>query len=137
MRRLIQGSKFTVLLSFGVCFMMVFFTSSSLVKADSEKPTIYAASTSHLDLVWDWTIQQTIREYLKPTFEDNFALLDRYPEYHFSLEQAYLYMLLKEYHPAINERLKGYIDDGRWSVAGSSLVAGDVNTVSAEAMTRN
>jgi len=98
--------------------------------------TLGVVATSHLDTQWRWTIQSTINEYVPATLRDNFKLLDLYPSYTFSFEGAFRYMLAKEYYPAEYERLKKYIADGRWRVAGSWVDAVDVNIPSFESLVR-
>jgi len=98
---------------------------------------VYTVATSHLDTQWRWTIQQTIAEYLLSTLDDNFDLLDRYPEYVFSFEGAFRYQLVKEYYPDRFERLRQYVAQGRWQVCGSWLDAVDVNMPSPEALFRH
>ena len=103
----------------------------------SKEKVLHVVGTAHLDTQWRWTIQQTINEYIKNTLDDNFALFEKYPNYKFSFEGAFRYMLMKEYYPADYKRLKGYIEEGRWNLAGSSIDAGDVNIPSAEGVIRN
>ena len=105
--------------------------------ADAPAPTLYTVATSHLDTQWRWTIQQTIDEYLLATLDDNFALLEKYPDYVFSFEGAFRYQLMQEYYPERFERVRGYIDQGRWRVCGSWLDAVDVNMPSPEALFRH
>lgn len=100
-------------------------------------PTLYVVGTAHLDTQWLWTIQDTIREYIPRTLHDNFALFEKHPDYVFSFEGAFRYMLAKEYDPRGYARLKNYIDQGRWRVAGSSIDAGDVNIPSPESLVRH
>ena len=100
-------------------------------------PTIYTVATAHLDTSWHWTLERTIEEYIPRTLNDNFALFEKYPEYTFSFEGAYRYALMEEYYPELFEKLKEYIDQGRWRVAGSAWENGDVNIHSPEALLRN
>jgi len=100
------------------------------------QPTLYVVGTAHLDTQWLWTIQDSIREYVPATLNDNFARFEKFPDYVFSFEGAFRYMLAKEYNPKAYEKLKKYIADGRWRVAGSSIDAGDVNIPSPEALIR-
>jgi alpha-mannosidase len=101
------------------------------------KPTLYTVATAHLDTQWRWTIQETIDEYIRKTLEDNFALLEKYPDYVFSFEGAFRYQLMKEYYPEAYERLKGYVREGRWVPNGSWLDAVDTNIPSAESLIRH
>jgi alpha-mannosidase len=102
----------------------------------SKEPTLYVVGYAHLDTEWRWEYPQVIDEYLRKTMQDNFKLFDKYPHYTFNFSGANRYRLMKEYFPSDFERVKKYVDDGRWFLAGSSMEEGDVNTPSAEAIIR-
>lgn len=102
-----------------------------------KKPTIYTVATAHLDTVWNWDFERTVREYIPATLDDNFELFEKYPDYVFSFEGAYRYELMEEYYPEKFEKLKKYVADGRWFVTGSAYENGDVNVPSPEALFRN
>lgn len=101
-----------------------------------QKRDLYVVATAHLDTQWRWTIQNTINEYVPATFRDNFKLMDKYPQYVFSFEGAFKYMLLKEYYPDLYAQLKKYIDNGQWRLSGSWVDAVDVNMPSFESLVR-
>ena len=94
-------------------------------------------ATAHLDTQWRWTIQNTINEYIPNTLHDNFKLFEIYPDYVFSFEGAFRYMLAKEYYPDDYARMKQYIAEGRWRVAGSWVDAVDVNIPAFESLVRH
>ncbi len=98
--------------------------------------TLYVTATAHLDTQWLWTIQDTINEYVPNTLRQNFALFEAYPNYRFSFEGAYRYMLAREYYPDDYRRLKEYVAQGRWNVCGSMVDACDVNVPSPESLIR-
>lgn len=102
----------------------------------SEK-RIYTVATAHLDTVWNWDFEYTIGVCLYNTLADNFRLFSMYPDYKFNFEGSYRYELMEEYYPELFEKLKGYVEQGRWNVAGSCYENGDVNVPSPEAMFRN
>ena len=62
-----------------------------------KKPTIYTVATAHLDTVWNWDFERTVREYIPATLDDNFKLFEKYPDYVFSFEGARRYELMEEY----------------------------------------
>jgi alpha-mannosidase len=99
-------------------------------------PDVYVVATSHLDTQWRWTVQDTIDDFLPNTLRGNFALFEKYPGYVFSFEGAFRYMLAKEYYPTEYERLKAYVQAGRWKVAGSWVDAVDTNVPSPESLIR-
>src|SRR5579862_5825790 len=102
----------------------------------TKQPTLYVVGYAHLDTEWRWEYPQVIDEYLRKTMKDNFALIEKYPHYIFNFSGANRYRLMKEYYPADFERLKKYVNEGRWFPAGSSMEEGDVNTPSAETIIR-
>jgi alpha-mannosidase len=104
---------------------------------ENSKPRIYTVATTHLDTSWSWELETTLNEYLPKTLTDNFALFEKCPEYVFSFEGSYRYELMCEYYPALFEKLKEYVAQGRWYVAGSAYESGDVNIPSPEALFRN
>jgi len=80
-------------------------------------------ATSHLDSQWNWTVQDTIREFVPNTFFENFKRFEKYPDYTFNYEGAIHYMWFKEYHPESWPTVQKYVADGRWRVAGSWMTA--------------
>lgn len=109
-------------------------------RADStaDRPRkLYVVSTAHLDTQWRWTIRNTIDEYIPATMRENFKLMDAYPDYVFSFEGAFRYMLMREYYPREYERLKSYVARGQWRPCGSWVDAVDVNIPSLESLVRH
>jgi alpha-mannosidase len=48
------------------------------------KPVLYLIATAHLDSQWNWTVQDTIRQFVPNTFFTNFKYFEQYPHYTFS-----------------------------------------------------
>jgi alpha-mannosidase len=99
--------------------------------------TLYMVANAHFDTQWDWDVQTSINQYLKETLEGNFNLFEKYPNYTFNFEGAIKYMFAKEYYPDLYNRLKGYVQSGRWHISGGSVDANDVMVPSSESITRN
>jgi alpha-mannosidase len=123
-----------------ILILSAFLTLSRLVLSQeidySKTKTLYVVGTAHFDTQWLWTIQTSINEYIPATMQQNFKLFEKYPDYKFSFEGAFKYMLMKEYYPSDFQKVKEYVSQGRWNICGSSLDAGDVNIPSPEAITR-
>jgi hypothetical protein len=100
------------------------------------KPTLYLVTNSHLDTQWNWTVQDSIRQFIPATFYDNFSLIERFPDYVFNLESVIHYMWFKEYHPEAWPTLQKYVAAGRWRLAGSWIDAADTNVPSPESLMR-
>jgi alpha-mannosidase len=99
-------------------------------------PTLFVVPYAHLDTQWRWEFPQTISEFLLKTMRVNFDYMDKYPHYVFNWTGANRYRLMKEYFPADDARIRGYVDRGQWFPAGSSMEEGDVNLPSAEGIFR-
>src|SRR5215470_19624084 len=56
------------------------------IESGESKPRLYVIATSHLDSQWNWTVQDTIREFVPNTFFQNFRRFEKYPDYTFNYE---------------------------------------------------
>ena len=108
-----------------------------LAEAQLKENTLYAVSTAHFDTQWHWDARESISKHLRATLQQNFFLLERYPHYIFNFEGAVRYSWMKEYYPLEYERVKEYIRQGRWHVAGASWDANDTWSPSPESFFRN
>lgn len=105
--------------------------------SDKLEKRIYTCATAHLDTIWNWDFEHTITNCLYNTLVGNFELFEKYKDYKFNFEGSYRYELFEEYYPEYFEKLKEYIEEGRWNVTGSAYENGDVNVPSPEALFRN
>jgi alpha-mannosidase len=102
----------------------------------TKERVLYTVGYTHLDSEYEWDYKTTVTDYLKNTMAENYRLFDKYPDYVYSFTGSRRYRLMKEYHPELYKRLKGYIDQGRWNVAGSSVDEDEVNISSPESVLR-
>ena len=100
------------------------------------KKRYYAVSNAHLDTQWNWTIKDTIEQYIKNTLEENFRNFRHAPKYRFNFEGAFKYKLMKEYYPDHYQKMKKHIAEGRWCPSGAFWDSCDVNVPSSEALMR-
>ena len=120
----------------------VFVISTSLAQrqkdVDLEKQkALFLVSNAHLDSQWNWTVQTDINNFVYNTLNDNIYLIEKYPDYVFNFEGAIKYMWMKEYYPTEYNKVKQYVAEDRWFVAGGSIDASDVNVPSSESQIRN
>jgi alpha-mannosidase len=102
----------------------------------SKDKVLYTIGYAHLDTEWNWEYPATINEYIKNTMEDNFKLLEKYPDYVFNFTGSRRYNMMKEYYPASYKKVADYIKQGRWFFSGSSVDEGEVNISSSESVLR-
>lgn len=97
----------------------------------------YLVSNAHFDTQWNWDVQTSIDQYVRHTIDRNVFLLENYPDYVFNFEGGIKYKWMKEYYPEKYEKVKEFIRQGRWHVAGSTWDATDPNMPSPESFFRN
>jgi alpha-mannosidase len=136
-RKVVVQKIIIAVLAAVLCLGVVSLAQAPADASGAGRGKLYVVGTAHLDTQWRWTIQETINEYVPATFRENFRLMDIYPNYVFSFEGAFRYMLLREYYPDEYARLKPYIDRRQWRVTGSWVDAVDVNLPSLESLVRN
>lgn len=91
----------------GICSLFTAFAQERSEEAPSKKRyRAYLVSNAHFDTQWRWDVQRSIDEFLLNTLDQNFSLLEAYPDYIFNFEGAVKYAWAKEYYPDRFERLK-------------------------------
>ncbi|MDT0642763.1 glycoside hydrolase family 38 C-terminal domain-containing protein [Zunongwangia sp. F363] len=103
----------------------------------TEDKVLYTIGYSHLDTEWRWTYKNSINEFIKNTMDENFYLFEKYPEYTFNFTGSRRYKMMKEYYPERFEKVKKYVDEGRWFISGSSVDESEVTVSSSESVIRH
>lgn len=96
---------------------------------------VIMAGHSHLDVAWLWTVNEITRKCAR-TFSNNLALMDAYPDFHFTQSQAAVYYFIKEYYPELWPRIKEKVRSGQWEITGNTWVEADTNLASGESLVR-
>ncbi len=107
----------------------------SEIAPDPEGGRLFLTGHTHIDVAYLWPIKETIRKTGR-TFATACWMMDRYPEYCFSCSQPQLYQFARRHYPAVHERMKWLIAEGRWETTGAMWVEADCNVASGEALIR-
>ena len=138
LRRVLRTLLIPAALAFPLLESVVAQDSASNKSVDlSKDKTLYVVGYAHLDTQWRWDYQTVIDNYISKTLTDNFALLEKYPDYVFTFTGATRYAMMKEYYPEDYKKMKGFIASGRWHVGGSSVEENDANIPSPESEIRH
>jgi alpha-mannosidase len=97
--------------------------------------SMVGAGHAHIDLAWLWTIEQT-RQKGRRTFHTVLHLMEQYPDYVFTQSQPQLYEWIREDDPALFDRIKQQVADGRWEPIGGMWVEADCNIPGNESLVR-
>lgn len=104
-------------------------------KICGSEQTVACIGHTHIDVAWMWDLAQT-KEKVERSFSTVLKLMDEYPEYKFMSSQPQLYQFLKDRNPALYEKVKEKVKEGRWEVEGSMWLEADCNLTSGESLVR-
>ena len=96
---------------------------------------IYCAGYAHIDLAWLWTWRETV-EVTRATTQSVFNIMERFPDFKYSMGQAHAYRWMEDYYPDLFAKIKEKVDEGRWEVMGGMWVEPDCNLPSGESFVR-
>lgn len=103
--------------------------------ANASDMNVTGIGHAHIDTGWLWPVKETIRKCAR-TFASQIDLIERYPEYIFGASQPQHYQFVKDHYPALYEKIKKYVKEGRWELQGGMWVEADCNIISGESMVR-
>ena len=98
-------------------------------------PEFTVFGQSHLDLAWLWPLEETKRKAAR-TYTNQLALMERYPDYKFLLCCPTVLEYLKEYYPALFQRVKEKVESGQFMPEGAVYVESDTNLPGGESLIR-
>ncbi|MEM1079079.1 MAG: alpha-mannosidase [Pseudomonadota bacterium] len=96
---------------------------------------ILAIGHAHIDIAYLWQVDQTRRKCGR-SFSNVLALMEEYPDYHFSQSQPVLYEMTAEDYPQVFEGIKSRVAEGRWEPMGGMWVEPDCNLAGGESLVR-
>jgi alpha-mannosidase len=97
--------------------------------------TLHMIGNAHLDPVWLWPWQEGYQE-ARATFWSAIERMDEYPDFIFTCNQVVLLSWVEESDPALFERIRGRVADGRWVNTGGWWVEPDCNMPMGESFVR-
>jgi len=90
---------------------------------------------AHIDLAWLWPVAETRRK-VRRTFSSVLRLMDQYDDFTFNQSSAQAYAWIAEDDPALLERIKERVKEGRWEPVGGSWLEPDSQVTGGEAYVR-
>jgi alpha-mannosidase len=105
------------------------------VGPDGAATRCIATGHAHIDTAWLWPLAETRRKCLR-SFSNALALLDREPDVRFSASQPQQYAWVEEDAPALFERIRTAVAEGRWEPVGAAWVEFDANVPNGESLLR-
>jgi alpha-mannosidase len=106
------------------------------VAAVAKTYTVHNVGHAHIDMNWMWPWPETVAV-TNDTFTTVLRLMDEFPDFRFTQSQASVYEIARRYNPALFERIKARVAEGRWEVVASQWVEADKNIASGESIARH
>ncbi len=104
--------------------------------ADPQALRAVLTGHAHIDLVWLWP--ERVGEFKAVhTWATQVRLLNLYPEYRFGYSQPASYEAVARRAPALYDRVRALIGEGRWEATGASYVESDTQLPCGEALLRS
>ncbi len=97
---------------------------------------VHLVANAHLDPVWLWRWQEGCSEALS-TFQTVEELTEEFEGFQFNHNESILYEWVKENSPALFEKLRSAVQNGKWNIIGGWYLQPDCNLPSGESMIRN
>ncbi|MEL6838655.1 MAG: glycoside hydrolase family 38 C-terminal domain-containing protein [Pseudomonadota bacterium] len=96
---------------------------------------LHGIGHAHMDIAYLWPVSQ-IRLKNARTYTNVLRLMEDDPDYLFCHSQPQLYAYTVQDYPALFERIKDRVAEGRWEVLGGMWVEPDMNIPGPEALVR-
>lgn len=97
--------------------------------------TLHLICNAHIDPVWLWEWQEGAAETLS-TFRAAADLCEEFDGFVFNHNEVILYRWIEEYEPALFERIRRLVREGRWHIMGGWYLQPDCNMPSGESIVR-
>lgn len=103
---------------------------------DLSKDTIHIIGHAHMDMNWLWPYSET-RKMTHDNIRQDIALLDKFPDFVMLQSQINIYKHIETIDPPLFEKVKKYVSEGRFELAGGMWSEGDCNMSGGEAICRS
>ncbi len=96
---------------------------------------VFAVGHAHIDTTWLWPLQETRRKCAR-TFATMLRLMEQHADFHFIHSQPEHYLMIKQDHPGLYEKIRRRVLEGRWEPVGGMWVEADCNIPGGESLVR-
>ncbi|MDR1420131.1 MAG: hypothetical protein LBI86_07145 [Treponema sp.] len=97
--------------------------------------SIHLVGNAHIDVLWLWKWEEGLAE-IRATFASALDRIAEHEDFVFTSACAYYYSVVEKTDPALFERIRKAVLEGRWRIAGGWWLQPDCNAPSGEAFVR-
>ncbi len=120
--------------------VLVFTCLLAIARAQApENPKDYTAHVvgyAHMDMAWLWRWEESIHDIMYNTFSNQLLLMDRFPDYTYSQDQAVVFDMVERYYPDLFKGIVQKAKAGNFIPVSSTWVQMDENVSDGESLVR-
>ena len=98
--------------------------------------TAHVVGYAHMDMAWLWRWEESIHDIMYNTFSNQLRLMDQFPDYTFSQDQAVVLDSMEHFYPDIFKALVEKARTGNFIPVTSGWVQMDENVIDGESLVR-
>lgn len=98
--------------------------------------TVHLIGNAHLDPVWLWRWQAGVIEAIA-TCRSAADRIEEYPEFIFTRSDVWIYEQIEKHDPELFERIRRYVEAGRWQIVGGWYIQPDCNLPTEESFRKH
>jgi len=129
--------KLIVAIIIAVCLVSIATAQTPTQPAPNPKDyTAHVVGYAHMDMAWLWRWEESIHDIMYNTFNNQLKLMDQFPDYTFSQDQAVVLDAMEHFYPDIFKALQARARTGNFIPTTSGWVQMDENVVDGESLVR-
>ena len=97
---------------------------------------LHMIGNAHIDPVWLWQWPEGYQE-VRATFQSALDRMNEYPDFVFTCDSVAFFEWVEETDPALFERIRARVAEGRWQVIGGWWLEPDCNIPGGESFVRH
>jgi alpha-mannosidase len=98
--------------------------------------TAHVVGYAHMDMAWLWRWEESIYDIMYNTFSNQLKLMDQFPDYTYSQDQAVVFEMMERYFPDVFKAIVQKARTGNFIPVSSSWVQMDENVSDGESLVR-
>jgi alpha-mannosidase len=101
----------------------------------SRRRTLHLVGNAHIDPVWLWRWPEGLQE-IRATFASAADRMEEYPDFVFTCDSVMYLEWIERHDPALFDRIRKRVAEGRWRIVGGWWIEPDCNIPSGESFVR-
>jgi len=122
----------------GLLLILAAFVSAAQAQSPAQPKdyTAHVVGYAHMDMAWLWRWEESIYDIMYNTFSNQLKLMDEFPDYTYSQDQAVVFEMMERYFPDVFKGIVQKARTGNFIPVSSTWVQMDENVSDGESLVR-